>query len=251
MKWFRRIQASRADEDWERKKVEIEAAKRQRYAQTVAQRDLVAEVSRILFEADTIGINFESNTDEYDAEAETIVIALPRARTADDARALTYETFVQWFDPVTAGPIERYRAVSAEIWQAWQRGHGQAALPAPEVTIEPNDDAEDTVRGLKITGINFVHDYIEVHMDDVILTGYTEPFGIIGCQGVGPSSITQLIGKTVEHFSVVEGEYVAIDSGENRLAFPIGGPSATGPESVRLFRRGQDELGIPNAHWIW
>jgi hypothetical protein len=88
-------------------------------------------------------------------------------------------------------------------------------------------------------------------MDDVILTGYTEPFGIIGCQGVGPSSITQLIGKTVEQLSVVEGEYVAIDSGENRLAFPIGGPSAKGPESVRLYVRGQDELAIPSAHWIW
>lgn len=251
MKWFRRTQAPQADKDWERRKVEIEDANRQRYAQTATQRDLVTEVSRILFEADPIGINFESNTDEYDAEAETIVIALSRARTADDVRALTYETFVQWFDSDTAGPIERYRAVSAQIWQAWQRGHGQAALPAPEATSGPNDRADATVRGSKITGISFVHDYIEVHMDDVILTGYTEPFGTIGCQGVEPSSITQLIGKTVEHFSVVEGEYVAIDSGENRLAFPIGGPSATGPESVRLFRRGQDELGIPNAHWIW
>ncbi|WP_406026214.1 hypothetical protein OH802_06485 [Nocardioides sp. NBC_00850] len=111
--------------------------------------------------------------------------------------------------------------------------------------------ADAAVRGLKITGVFFVHDFIEVHMDDVTLTGYTDPFGIIGCQGVGPSSITQLIGKTVEQLSVVEGEFVAIDSGENRLAFPIGGPSAKGPESIRLFRRGHDELGIPHAPWIW
>ena len=119
------------------------------------------------------------------------------------------------------------------------------------MTTTPASEADETVRGLAITGIFFLHDFIEVHMDDVILTGYTEPFGIIGCQGVGPASIVQLIGKVVEQLSVVEDEYVAIDSGENRLAFPIGGPSANGPESVRLFRRGQDELGIPNAHWIW
>lgn len=251
MKWFRRTQASQADKDWERTKVEIEAAKRRRFAQTATQRELVTEVSRILFEADPIGINFESNTDEYDAEAETIVIALPRARNADDLRALTHETFVQWFDPETVGPINRYRAVSVEIWKAWQRAQGQAALPAPEATSAPNDDADATVRGLEITGIHFVHDFIEVHMDDVVLTGYTKPFGIIGCSGVGPSSIPRLIGKRVEQLSVVDGEYVAIDSGENRLAFPIGGPSAKGPESVRLYRPAHHELGIPSAHWIW
>lgn len=251
MKWFGRAKAPSAEQEWEQQKASIQAAKQSRFAQTVAQRDLVAEVSRILYEADPIGTNFESNTDEYDAEAETIVIALPRARNADDVRALTYEAFVHWFDPKTAGPIERYRAVSAEIWHAWQRDQGQAALSAPETTSAPNDDAVATVRGLKITGINFVHDFIEVHMDDVILTGYTEPFGIIGCQGVAPSSITQLIGKVVDQLTVMEGEYVAIDSGENRLAFPIGGDTAKGPGSVRLYRPARDEIGIPSTHWIW
>ena len=248
MKWFRRTRVSQEDKDWERKKVEIDAAKRQRFAQTATQRELVTEVSRILFEADLIGINFESNTDEYDAEAETIVIGLAGARGADDVRSLTHEAFVQWFDAQTAGPAERYTSDAAGIWDAWRRAQGQSALtPGSDAAA----GADAAVRGLKITGVFFVHDFIEVHMDDVILTGYTDPFGIIGCQGVGPSSITQLIGKTVEQLSVVEGEFVAIDSGENRLAFPIGGPSAKGPESIRLFRRGHDELGIPHAPWIW
>lgn len=248
MRRFRRARVSQEDMDWHRKKAEIEAAKRQRFAQTATQRDLVTEVSRILFEADPIGINFESNTDEYDAEAETVVIGLASTRSADDVRSLTHEAFVQWFDPKTAGPAERYASVATAIWDAWRRAHGQSAL-TPEGDASAGADA--VVRGLKIAGVFFVHDFIEVHMDDVILTGYTEPFGIIGCQGVGPSSITQLIGKTVEQLSVVEGEYVAIDSGENRLAFPIGGPSAKGRESVRLHVRGQDELGTPSAHWIW
>lgn len=110
--------------------------------------------------------------------------------------------------------------------------------------------AHAAVAGLKITRV-LVHDFIEVHMGDVILTGMTEPFGSIGCQGVGPNSIVHLIGRTVEYLTVVDGEHVAIDSGENRLAFPIGGPTATGPESVRLVRPAHDELGIEKAIWIW
>lgn len=251
MKWFGRAKAPSAEQQWEQQKAAITAAKETRFAQTVTQRDLVAEISRILFEADPIGINFESNTDEYDAEAETIVIALPRARTAGDVQAMTHEAFVEWFDAETAGPIERYKAPAAEIWEAWQRNRGQAALPNPATATTPNDEADATVRGLKITAINFVHDFIEVHMDKVVLTGYTEPFGTIGCGGVGPGSITRLIGKVVDQLSIVDAEYVALDSGENRLAFPIGGPSTKGPESVRLYRPAQDELSVPSAHWIW
>lgn len=52
----------------------------------------------------------------------------------------------------------------------------------------------------------------------MILTGMTKPFGMIGCQGVGPSSMVLLIGNKVEDLTVVDGEYVALDSGENRLA---------------------------------
>ena len=79
-------------------------------------------------EADPVGINFETNTDEYDAEAETIVIALPRAAGPDDVRALTHEAFVQWFDGETAGPIERYTAVANEIWSLWRRHQGHSGL---------------------------------------------------------------------------------------------------------------------------
>lgn len=152
--------------------------------------------------------------------------------------------------------IERAVAGDAETdWATFPSSVTAEALrrgePTPYTTADSDADADETVRGLKITGIHFVHDFIEVHIGDVILTGYTEPFGIIGCQGVGHASITRLIGKVVEQLSVVAGEYVAIDSGENRLAFPIGGPSAKGPESVRLYRPSHEELGIPAAHWVW
>jgi hypothetical protein len=122
------------------------------------------------------------------------------------------------------------------------------------MTMSDNDPvvtARAEVVGLKITGVFFLHEFIEVHMGDVILTGMTAPFGAIGCQGVGPTSVVSLIGKEVEDLTVVEDDYVALDSGENRLAFPIGGPTATGPQSVMLVRPAHDELGVEKATWIW
>ncbi|MEQ7010407.1 hypothetical protein ABN028_29940 [Actinopolymorpha sp. B17G11] len=113
---------------WEHIQAEVRRARQSRFEQTVTQRDLVDSVSQILFRADPVGINFETNTDEYDAEAETIVIGLPNTHGPEDVNALTHETFVQWFDAQTAGPIERYAAVSSEIWNLWRRHHGQHGL---------------------------------------------------------------------------------------------------------------------------
>lgn len=118
-------------------------------------------------------------------------------------------------------------------------------------TNDPTAGARAEVAGLKITGVFFLHDFIEVHMEDVILTGMTKPFGLIGGQGVGPASIVSLIGREVDDLTVVDGEYVAIDSGANLLAFPIGGSTATGPESVTLVRPAHYELGIERAIWVW
>lgn len=119
---------------------------------------------------------------------------------------------------------------------------------------EPEDPvalARAEVVGSTITGVSFRHEIIEVHLGHVLLTGLTKPFGMIGCQGVTPSSLVSLIGRQVDQLTVVDGEYVAIDSGENRLAFPIGGPSAAGPESVIIVRPVHDELGLGSAIWVW
>jgi hypothetical protein len=125
---FRRERPSPEDVQWERIQAEVRAAKQSRFEQTVTQRDLVDAVSQILFRADPVGINFETNTDEYDAEAETIVIGLPNAHCPEDVTALTHETFVQWFDAQLAGPIDRYSAVASEIWNLWRRHQGHPGL---------------------------------------------------------------------------------------------------------------------------
>lgn len=88
-------------------------------AQAASQRDLVGEVSGILFEADVIGIDLGSNTDEYDPEAEAIVAALPLARDVDDVRSIVHEVFVGFFDAELAGPVERYAPLAATVWAVW------------------------------------------------------------------------------------------------------------------------------------
>lgn len=125
----RRRKRTPEEVQWERIQDEVRTAKQSRLVKTAEHRDLVDAVSALLFEADPVGINFETNTDEYDAEAETIVIALPRAGGPRDVRALTHETFVQWFDMETAGPVERYTEVSARIWRLWLRHEAESGLP--------------------------------------------------------------------------------------------------------------------------
>jgi hypothetical protein len=77
-RWFRRNRASEAlnpttDAEWEVISEQVKQNDDERKRAVAGQESLVAEVSKILFEADFVGINFEDNTDEYDPEAETIV----------------------------------------------------------------------------------------------------------------------------------------------------------------------------------
>jgi biotin-(acetyl-CoA carboxylase) ligase len=77
---------------------------------------LVSRVSSLLFDADPIGINFEANTDEYDAEAASIVRRLHEAGSVEALQQIIHEEFVRWFDQATAGPLERYRPIAESIW---------------------------------------------------------------------------------------------------------------------------------------
>ena len=124
MPWFGREKRTPEEVEWKRIHDQVRVGKQHRLAQTTTQRDLVDAISAALFEADPVGLNFRTNTDEYDAEAETIVIALPRAAGPDDVKALTQETFVQWFGADTAGPEERYVDVAQAIWSLWRSRQG-------------------------------------------------------------------------------------------------------------------------------
>lgn len=81
--------------------------------------DLFASVSAILFECDPIGINFDDNTDEYDAEAGSIIPRLRECATERDVRRVIHEEFTKWFSD-TAGEESRYTECSGKIWALWQ-----------------------------------------------------------------------------------------------------------------------------------
>lgn len=83
--------------------------------------ELFDEVAGILFELDPIGINFKSNTDEYEPEVGTILPRLRACRSVDDARKVTHDEFTRWFDRSTAGPESSYQTAAERIWAAWQR----------------------------------------------------------------------------------------------------------------------------------
>ena len=77
-------------------------------------------VSELLFRHDPIEINFESNTDEYEPEVETILPRLKNCSSETEVRTVVREEFIRWFDEDIAGKEEKYEMIAKEIWQAWK-----------------------------------------------------------------------------------------------------------------------------------
>ena len=76
-------------------------------------------IAAILFEADPIGINYQTNTDEYEPEVGTILPRLDRVTSAAEVQQVVHEEFCRWFDAEQVGPRENYSSVAEKIWQAW------------------------------------------------------------------------------------------------------------------------------------
>jgi hypothetical protein len=111
------------DDSWPPSWVLVEQAKceqvRSRYPA------LFSEVSAILFDLDPIGISFEDNRDEYDAEVGTILPRLETCVTAESVRSVVYQEFIRWFGRDIAGEESRYDQAAQRIWEAWA-GHKRA-----------------------------------------------------------------------------------------------------------------------------
>lgn len=82
---------------------------------------LFDDISGLLFRHDPVGINFETNRDEYDPEARTILPRLPNCSSEADALRVVHDEFCRWFDADTAGPIQNYSAIAHEIWVLWRQ----------------------------------------------------------------------------------------------------------------------------------
>jgi hypothetical protein len=110
---------SRAD-DWAERAEAIGAARERRKELVVGRETLVASITDLLFDCDPVGLNFVSNRDEYQAEAECIVIRLSEAREQADVTRIVHAEFVAWFDSDLAGPSSRYEEIARQIW-LWRR----------------------------------------------------------------------------------------------------------------------------------
>ncbi|MBU7574181.1 MAG: hypothetical protein KAF64_12550 [Hydrogenophaga sp.] len=84
-----------------------------------AHPELFAAVSGAMFRRDPVEINYHFNTDEYDAEAGTVIPRLQDCQSAQEVAAVLHEEFVRWFGTETAGPRERYHELSQDIWALW------------------------------------------------------------------------------------------------------------------------------------
>jgi hypothetical protein len=84
-------------------------------------RGLFDDVAAILFRHDPVGINFETNQDEYEPEVGTILPRLSTCHSAEDVRRVVCEEFARWFDVEIATPEERFTGIATEIWDCWKR----------------------------------------------------------------------------------------------------------------------------------
>jgi hypothetical protein len=80
---------------------------------------LFETVTAILFEADPQGINYKTNTDEYDPETGTILPRLSQAGTSHDVAVIVHEEFARWFGAEEVGAVDEYQLIATRIWQAW------------------------------------------------------------------------------------------------------------------------------------
>ena len=81
---------------------------------------LFDDVSALLFRHDPIGINFDTNTDEYGPEARTILPRLSECRSEADVLRVVIEEFRRWFGDVREDNVS-YAPIASEIWQLWSR----------------------------------------------------------------------------------------------------------------------------------
>ena len=81
--------------------------------------DIVERISALLFRHDPMNINYETNTDEYDPEAKTIVLRLLDVSDFTTARVhrIVHEEFRWWFSALEAGPFEHYEQIAHEVTQ--------------------------------------------------------------------------------------------------------------------------------------
>jgi hypothetical protein len=73
----------------------------------------------LLFRHDPIGINFETNLDEYDPEVRTILPRLSRCTSEAEVLSVVLEEFHRWFGDDIREEQANYVQIAADLWQLW------------------------------------------------------------------------------------------------------------------------------------
>jgi hypothetical protein len=106
-------------------KAQVAESQARRAAVQAQDPELFEALRSVIFEHDLIGINFETNTDEYDPEVGTIIPRLGTCNSVVDVQSVVHEEFVHWFGLETAGPKDKYREMSIDIWRVWRERQTQ------------------------------------------------------------------------------------------------------------------------------
>jgi len=78
-------------------------------------------VSDILFRHDPMELDGKHNTGDYDPEVDVLLSRIPEAEHLAALQQLLFEIFQTDFGEESCGNKERYDAVAAEIWTAYER----------------------------------------------------------------------------------------------------------------------------------
>ncbi len=116
-----RPEEGQVTDDWPPEvKDQVEASRSLRAEVRAEYSKLYLDLRKCLFRHDPVGINFETNVDEYDPEVGTIIPRLPDCRSQNDVLNVVHEEFSKWFGADVAGPKTNYTAISEDIWKIWK-----------------------------------------------------------------------------------------------------------------------------------
>ena len=107
--------------EWAEHAERAAAAAAERGAAVVGFEEAVRLISAALFRHDPMGINFETNADEYDLEAESVVALLVEFQgqpAVSQVQVIVYEVMLSWFGS-RAGRRRDYSGIAKEIHHIW------------------------------------------------------------------------------------------------------------------------------------
>ena len=107
-------------EEWEEARQSVARSRAYRKERVEGYEGLVQNISSRILAIDPIGIRGKS-ADEYEMEAELIVIALLDGVSANGLTEAIHKVFIDCFDENMAGPVGRFSGLASDVWSFWSQ----------------------------------------------------------------------------------------------------------------------------------